>query len=373
MAITPPILTLPVELLQQVFSDYDNAGSAEESSTSHSLLSLRLVCKEFNVATFDQVATKYFRIWECCLMLPSHVDKLIKFLDTEAISQELRTVRLRMAPYKEMSDYDTKCPPAKPDGARLGCLLSRIKENCMLDLELGQHSKHPNIIEWNLETLKAVERAGCQIQRLCLAEHAIPATGFPIHLKALTQLRELHCDFTLSGMTRAGIDSFYSLQKITACASQLEYLRLSMGDYKRGKRASNGDDLATTILLSCSANTLSKLTLWDLHAEPETLVQGLHKFQGTLHDITLYGVVLLSAQESWSKVLRVAQNMPKLKSLYLGFCMQAANGDQWRVLWKNCPNNMRGSDFQFDRPEAGTVREKIDFALKRGLRFSEAF
>ncbi|KAK5741675.1 hypothetical protein LTR17_003881 [Elasticomyces elasticus] len=358
MAITPPILTLPVELLQQVFSDYDNAYSAAESSASHSLLSLRLVCKEFNAATFDQVATKYFRIWECCLMLPSHVEKLIKFLDTEAIAQELGTVRLRMAPYKEMSDYDTKCPPAKPDGARLDCFLSRIKENCMLDLELGQHSKHlgfgqlckhPNIIEWNLETLKAVERVGCQIQRLCLAEHAIPATGLPIRsgsklVEALTQLRELHCDFTLSGMTRSEIDSFYSLQKITACAFQLHYLRLSMGDYKRGKRASNGDDLATSILLSCSANNLSKMTLWDLHAEPKTLIQGLHKFQGTLQDITLYGVVLLSAQESWSKVLRVAQNMPKLKSLYLGFCMQAANGDQWRVLWKDCPNNMRGLD-----------------------------
>ncbi|KAK5706300.1 hypothetical protein LTR97_001287 [Elasticomyces elasticus] len=334
MAINLPILTLPVELLLQVFSDDDNACSAEESSASHSLLSLRLVCKEFNAVTFDQVVTRYFRIWECCLMLPSHVDKLIKYLDTEAIAQELRTVRLRMAPYKKMSDYDTRCPPAKPDGARLDCLLSQIKEHCMLDLELRQHSKHlgfgqlckhPKIIEWNLETLKAVERARCQIQRLCLAEHAIPITGFPIDpgsklVKALAQLRELH-----------------------SCASQLHYLRLSMGSYKRGKRASNGDDL-----LSCSANSLTKLTLWDLHAERKTLIQGLHKFQGTLEEIALYGVVLLSTQESWSKVLRVARNMPKLKSVYLGLCMQAANGDQWRILWKDCPHNTKGSELQFD-------------------------
>ncbi|KAK4959008.1 hypothetical protein LTR10_003807 [Elasticomyces elasticus] len=269
-----------------------------------------------------------------------------------------------MAPYKEMSDYDSKCPQQSQTHSK--------------HLGFGQLCKHPNIIEWNLKTLKAVERAGGQIQRLCLAEHAIPITGFPIDprsklVKALAQLRELHCNFTLSGLTRAEIDSFYSLQKTTACAPQLHYLSLSMGDYKRGKRASNGDDLATTILLSCSANTLSKLTLWDLHAEPETLIQGLHKFQSTIQDITLYGVVLLSAQESWSKVSCVAQNMPKLKSLYMGFCMQTANERQWRVLWKDCPNDLRGSDFQFDRPDPGTLRKKIDAALERGLRFGQAF
>ncbi|KAK5745460.1 hypothetical protein LTR17_001330 [Elasticomyces elasticus] len=169
MAITPPILTLPVELLQQVFSEYDDACSAEELFTSYDMLALRLVCKEFNAAVFDQAAAKYLSTWECCPMLPSQVDKLIRYLDTEAIASELKIVKIRMAYLEEMRYYDSECLPGEPAGARLDDLLSRFaKQGCMLDLELGQYSEHPYILEWNIETLEAVGRAKCRIQRFYL-------------------------------------------------------------------------------------------------------------------------------------------------------------------------------------------------------------
>ncbi|KAK5682624.1 hypothetical protein LTS10_005752 [Elasticomyces elasticus] len=384
MATTPPILRMPLELLQQtfevVFSKHSQHGLRCED-----MLSLRLVCREISAAVFDQFVATYLRQRTCCAADNDQLDKLVLYLDTQPLAREIRTVTLTL---RTESSYHVE-----PDVDRLNGVAQRLAEqNCELRLDFGTQipwRDFPKDSYWTCTVLKALVGNDCRIRSLSASERSLPdmlpdRCWTHKHLAALAELRTLRFDFDLYNDCFRYPNKQRSMAELVATTTDLEELNLIMCTNPGGYRNPGQYGFAGTVFLAINSRCLSKMPLRSVHVEPEALIQCLKRFQGTLRRlrfrqvslITIPGDTLQPSAEAWTEVLGVMADIP-LEDLLVEDCYLTSGYSTRRICvrphprWVEYVGEHRGGELALNEQSPRKIREQLSATLKRGLMLNE--
>ncbi|KAK5706301.1 hypothetical protein LTR97_001288 [Elasticomyces elasticus] len=377
MASTSPILALPLELLQQITSEFHGFYSSAD------LLALRLVCKQISAAVFDQFAAEYLHRRECFILDKDRVYNLIDQFNTPTIARRISKVRVSI----EGLNYGpvSQIYQAKPNTIRLDRFVNALARNrCELELDLSCRTEYwyAHRLQWIHDTMDGVGRAKCKVRRLDLSEHIIPGLSARVtrgsgFMNFLLPLQTLCCDLILSvaGVVDH-IEGLRSIEEIINCVPALEELELRtlFKSTSRMTYHASVDRIMVDILLATTSRKLSRLHISYGSLEPKIFAEVLQNFEGTLQDFRGNNVGLLSARDVWTEALRVISNLPKLRRLSLSNCRQVEGLQEWDVaMAEHDPTKVCPTWLKLECIGTHTVREQIKATLERGLVLRERF
>ncbi|KAK3641073.1 hypothetical protein LTR56_011519 [Elasticomyces elasticus] len=379
MATTPPILTLPLELLQHTF-DVVFSKHSRHGLRCEDMLSLRLVCREISAAVFDQFVAAYLRERTCCAANNDQLDKLVLYLETQPFARELRIVTFTL----RTGNSDQ----VEPDIDRLQGVAQRlVKQKCELDLDFGPQGAWGDFTRNHYYTRTILETlAGkrCYIRGLSASEISLPdmrpdRQDTPALLSVLAGLRTLRCDFNFVGDRLRYHVKHESMAELVATASGLKELEIMAHLNPEGPRLPGPYCLAGKIFLAVKSRHLTSVRLRFVLVEPEALIQCLRRSQATLRCLQFRQVSLLQSlegiphdSEAWTEVFSVMPDMP-LEDLLVQDCYLATEYPARRISvrphprWVEYWGDHEGDRLDLNEQGSRRIRERLSATLKRGL------